>query len=419
MNPVSLEASKKKSLVNSGIIMCVLGIAFYYYEYYLRVAPSILRLELKEMFNLTDASFGNLAACYFYAYTPLQLPVGLLIDRYGVRTILTFACLICASSICILASGTSFMLAKMSWFLLGFGSAFAYVGVLKIADAELPQKYFSFVAGICSAFGMFGGISGELIMSHFISVFDWQTALHYSGIMGFILAILLWSFLRNRPQEEFTYSHMKTTPLSGLKDILKSKEMWINGIIGCLTFLPVSIFAGIWAVPYLEAVGFDRSDSIVGSSLIFLGYAIGGPLWGFISTKVESHRKLLIMGSFIAALLMAIVIWSPSTTPFIMYSLLFLSALFASTQIMVFSISNNLCRSSISATAASFTNMVVMVGGVFLPQIVGLLLDNSLSGNDLIQYSYRDFSQALSLLPVGLTLAGFLSLYLKETYRKH
>ncbi len=120
--------------------MCVLAAVFYCYEYYLRVAPSVMGDELKLTFNLSEAAFGHLAACYYYAYTPMQIPVGMLLDRFGVRKILTIACLLCALGTYFFAATEIFSVAQISRFMIGFGSAFAYVGVLKISDVWLLKQ---------------------------------------------------------------------------------------------------------------------------------------------------------------------------------------------------------------------------------------------------------------------------------------
>ena len=70
---------RTKAVTGSAVTMCVLAILFYYYEYYLRVAPSVMSSELKLTFNLSEAAFGNLAAFFYYAYTPMQIPVGMIL----------------------------------------------------------------------------------------------------------------------------------------------------------------------------------------------------------------------------------------------------------------------------------------------------------------------------------------------------
>ena len=125
-------------------IVCGLGALFYTYEYLLRISPSVMSSELMAAYGITAGAFGNLMAIYYYAYTPMQLPVGMLMDRYGPRRILTAACAACAVGSYLFASSGHLSVAGVGRFLVGFGSAFAFVGVLKLATIWLPKERFAF-----------------------------------------------------------------------------------------------------------------------------------------------------------------------------------------------------------------------------------------------------------------------------------
>ena len=77
-------------------IMCSIGALFYIYEYLLRVAPSVMTDDLMASFHIGAAALGNMVACYYYIYVPMQLVVGVLMDRFGPRRLFTVAGLACA-----------------------------------------------------------------------------------------------------------------------------------------------------------------------------------------------------------------------------------------------------------------------------------------------------------------------------------
>lgn len=417
---------KRKAVTGAAISMCLLGIFFYYYEYYLRVAPSVMNTELRLTFNLSEAAFGHLAAFFYYAYTPMQIPVGMMMDRFGPRRLLTFACFLCVLGTVLFVITQHFWAAALGRFLLGFGSAFAYVGVLKLSNLWLPKKYFAFMAGFCTTLGMFGGISCAVLMSYLMLWMGWQSTLYYSAAAGLVLMVLLWVILRDETDtkqqghSEIDLAHEVHVKLNGLKQIVCSSQMWITGLIGLLTFLPIAGFAEVWAVSFLQTVGLSKFDAATGASMLFLGFAVGAPLWGIISDTMQSRKIPLIMGSFLAAFFMALIVFMPSTSLVWMYTLLFLSTFFASVEILIFAVSNDISRHSVSATAIAFTNMVVMIGGVLLPPLIGKMLDNALQVNDNTpMLVVSDFSIALAVLPLGLVLSGILSLFLRESYHKH
>src|SRR3989344_3896364 len=108
-------------------IVWSLGALFFFYKYLLQVSPSVMSKELMQTFSLTGAGLGNLAACFFYAYLFMQIPVGLLLDRYGPRLIMTFSILVCSIGVFIFAHANSIFIASISRAMMGFGAAFAAV----------------------------------------------------------------------------------------------------------------------------------------------------------------------------------------------------------------------------------------------------------------------------------------------------
>lgn len=438
----SHKEKQERSLTILAISMCVLGAIFYCYEYYLRVAPSVMALELQSTFHLSEAAFGNLFACYYYAYTPMQIPVGMMLDRFGPRRILTLACFLCAAGTYLFSITNTLALAQIGRFIVGFGSAFAFTGILKISDVWLPKKYFALMVGISTALGMLGAMLGELTMAYMVGKMGWQATLYWAVVAGVILTVLLAIILKdsknqklindnNDPASNTSTVHSDDSQkrlsknrevLKGLFNIIKMPQLWLNGVIGCLTFLPISVFAELWAVPYLQTLGFSKGTAALGSSMVFLGFALGGPCWGFISDRLQSRKLLLMLGSLLSATFLFICISVPNLSAVSIYALLFLCSFSASVQVLVFAISNDLTASSVTATAVAFTNMLVMLGGTILPQIIGGILDKTntvVVKGDLASLRAEDFSTALMIIPIGLVMAGILSLCLKESYKQH
>lgn len=406
------------------VSMISISALFYFYEYFLRVTPSVMKSELQSSFLLTEATFGYMVAFYYYAYTPMQIPVGILMDRYGPKRILTLACALCTLGTWLFASTTNLLIAQCSQFLIGFGSAFAYVGVLKISDDWLRPKYFALVAGFCSALGMIGGICGETMSDYFVGLIGWRETLFYAAVFGVILTPFLWFLLRNNKNSlSFKFKNNANKKITetfffGITEVIKNPQIWIIGIVGCLTYLPICVFAGIWAPDFLVAKGFDKTSAAFGSSLLFLGFAIGCPVWGHVSDLIKSRRLPLILGSFLTAFCLIGVIWLPDFSCFGTYSMLLLTGFFSGVEILIFAVGNDHVCSSICATAAAFINTITMFGASLLPPIIGKLLDQTIINSSISSPSFENYSLVLTVLPVGLVLAGILSIFIKESYPK-
>lgn len=414
--------SKEDSVAWIALLMCVLGGIFYCYEYYLRVAPSVVQPELMVTFDISQAGLGTLIAYYYLAYVPLQIPVGLMMDFWGPRRVLTFACILCALGTFMFAGTETLWIAKAGRFMVGFGSAFAYIGVLKVAHLWLPRKYFAMVAGLCTALGMVGAMSGGILMAKFIKILGWQQALYISALLGFILAIALWAIIRDKSDREFIVrgraSHSGITVWVELLEVIKTKQLWINGAIGCLTFLPLTAFAEFWSVAYLEKIGLNKELAALGSSMVFLGFAVGGPIWGRVSDVIKSRRLPLMLGAITSAIVATILLMAHIPNVYSLFTTLFLLGLFASAQILVFAIGEDICRPGMTATTVSFTNFLVMLGGIGMQPLVGVFLDRLQTVNAAgeVIVSVANFKASLLVMPLGLILATILCFFLKESY---
>lgn len=415
---------KKKQKILLGWFVCFLGALFYCYEYLLRVSPSVMSKQLMSFYHLDAARFGDLQAYYYYIYVPMQLIVGILFDRFGPRRLLSLAVLACGAGIYIFAHTHVFYMAAFGRLLMGFGSAFAFVGVLKLATIWLPPERFAFVSGIAVALGMVGGILGDVALTSLVTVFGWKLTCVLAALFGLLLALLMFVFVRDR--NPHAVRDMQDIHLHGVKlawpdmvKIVANPQFWINGIIGCLLYLPLSAFAELWAIPFLkEAHHFTASHAADTSSMIFAGWAIGGPIVGWISDFLGQRRILITIGSVGAAVVVASILYVPNLSTFGVFALFFLYGMFASAQVLAFAIAREISPKTLTGTALASTNMIVMLGGFLVP-VIGWILDlcwqGTMAGGVQV-YSLANFQVALSLLPIGLVISAVLSFFLKETH---
>ncbi|KTC88252.1 MULTISPECIES: MFS transporter [Legionella] len=413
-------------------LICGLGAVYYSYEYFLRISPSVMEHALRDHFNLSATSFGLLSAFYYYAYVPLQIPVGVLLDRYGPRLLITIACLICVVGTFIFAGTTVFWVAAVGRFLVGFGSAFAFVGVLKLATIWLPENKLAMVAGLAAALGTIGAMIGDNLLGSLVLSIGWRQTVNLTAYFGLGLAVVLWFGIRDKKSHQRrsgTVANFKKSMID-LGIIARNKQIWINGMFGCLVYLPTTVFAELWGIPYLKhAHNLSQPDADFANSLLFLGFTVGAPLMGYISDRLKRRKLPMLFGATGAGIVMMIVLYLPGLTGYQINALLFLLGLLYSAQCIVFAVGRELSPNEAAGTAMAMTNMIVMLGAMFLQPLVGRLLDLSLSTHmanvplqavpvDKLQqlYTSEDYQFALSIIPIGIIIAALLTFFLKETY---
>lgn len=412
--------------------ICGLGALFYTYEYLLRITPSVMEPALSAHFNLTATTFGLLSSIYYYAYVPMQLPVGVLLDRYGPRILLTFACLICVMGTFLFGSTNQYWVAALGRFLVGFGSAFAFVGVMKLATIWLPEDKMAMVAGMAAALGTIGAMLGDNLMGKLVFNAGWYKTVQLSAFVGIFITIILWYGIREHDKQNHDGStiHNFKQSMIDLWIILKNKQIWINGLFGCLVYLPTTVIAELWGIPYLKAahnLTHEGADFI--NSVLFLGFTIGAPLMGFISDKIKRRKTPMLIGASGAAIIMMIILYVPGLTEGNLEILMFLLGLLYSSQCIVFAVARELSPTEAGGTAMAATNMIVMLGAMIFQPIIGRLLDFSrsmhastegmynLTAEKLQQiYTPEDFQFAMSIIPIGIIIAAILTIFLRETH---
>lgn len=413
-------------------LVCGLGAIFYTYEYLLRIAPSVMEDQLRGHFNLSATGFGFLSASYYYAYVPMQIPVGVLMDRFGPRRLLTFACAICVIGTFMFAGTSLVGLAAFGRFIVGLGSAFAFVGVLKLATIWLPEDRLALMAGLASALGTLGAMIGDNALGAMVDLGGWQQTLNITAIFGIGLLFALWFGIKDHNQDNKsggTIAHFSEN-FKDLGIIIRNKQIWINGFYGCLVYLPTTVFAELWGIPYLQHVhGLDASQAHFANSMLFLGFTLGAPTMGFISDYLKRRKLPMQIGAVGAAFIMFLVLYLPGLTHIQLSVLMFVLGIFYSVQAIIFAVGRELSPSEASGTAMAMTNMVVMLGAMLLQPFVGRLLDCSfmlrhhltltqLTHLDKVQKMYiaSDYRYALTIIPLGILIAAFLTFFLKETY---
>jgi sugar phosphate permease len=413
---------------------CSIGALYYAYEYLIRIAPSAMELPLRDHFALSATGFGLLSSMYYYAYVPMQLPVGMLMDRFGPRRLLSFACMICALGCLIFASTKIFGVAIVARILMGIGSAFAYVGVLKIATIWFPEDRLAMIAGLTSALGTVGAMIGDNVMTHIILLSGWQQTTIWTAMIGAVLTVIIWFSIHDHKRDNESGGTISSFN-ENFKDlfiILKNKQIWINGAFGCLIYLPTTVFAELWGIPYLEnARGLSATDASFANSLVFLGFAIGAPIMGMISDKIHNRTLPMSIGAIAAAIFISIIIYIPALPQNLLYFCIFALGLSYSCQAIVFAVGRELSPNEAAGTAFAVTNMLVMLGAMFLQPLVGRLLDysytsrlsqeilNNIDSENINRlYSASDYKFAISVIPIGIIISAILTFFIKETHAK-
>lgn len=400
-----------------------LAASFYLYEYILQVAPSVMAEPIMKTFHVSAEGFGVISAFYFYAYAPMQLPAGILFDRYGPRKLMTFAIVLCALGSFFFASTDSVFTASIGRFLIGIGSAFSFIGVLVLASRWFPHYYFAILAGIAQLMSSVGAMVGEMPLASLTQLVGWRNASFILAGIGLILAFCLWHFIRDYPHQT-----TQSVPDHGYKDEWKRLvevwcrvHTWITGAYAFCIWTPIAVFAALWSVPFIQAK-YEVSVIVASgmSSMIWIGIGIGSPLLGWLSDYFCSRRLALIVSSIFGLLAAVIILYVPNLPSSWMYVVLFIFGFGAGGQTVSFAVVKERNPAHLVGTASGFNNLAVLLGGAIFQPIVGVILKHSEGSswmNGVPVYSVASYQNALFVLPCCFFISLILALwFIKESY---
>jgi len=409
------------------------GGLFFLLGFFHRVAPAVLHRELTVDFSLSASSLGALTSLYYYSYTAMQIPTGLLADLWGPRRLLAFGLISTAISSAFFAISEELFWAGVARFLIGGSVAVAFVTTLKLSSHWLPPKRYAFATGMLLVAGMTGAVFAGYPLHQATILFGWRNVTLASALLALLMAVLVFMFVRDDPSEKGLKSYLDKES-SGQKEekILKSlgrvfrfSNTWFltiapGGIVGA-----VLTFSGLWGVPFLnEVYHLENATAATLCSLVMLAWALSGPIYSLVSERIKLRRMPYLIGTMISLISWSLVFLIPGWSLGVLSLLLFLAGFFSGGMILGFAQGKETLPLSLSGTVSGVINMGVLTGPMLLQPLVGFLLDSTkptahTSLEISVGFSFEDYRFAFLPVLIWLVLS-VLALYLsQESYCKN
>jgi len=377
--------------------------------------------ELMRDFAVGGSALGSLSAMYFYAYVALQIPVGILMDRYGPRRLMSGALLICAIASFALASSDTLLLASVSRLFIGASAAFAFVGTLSILTYWFAQARFAMFAGLLQSSGMLGAILGQAPLRFAVEHIHWRGAMWSMGLVALLLAVAAFLIVPRRTLSMAVPDSRSGKNLTGnsVSSILVRRGNWLCAIAGFGLAAPMLGFAALWAVPWLTTVrGFGHTQSAGIASLVFFGWLLVAPVVGWMSDLIGKRKPILIIGGVISLISLIAILIVPSNSALLVGSLFFLQGAGGCAMVICFSVMREYNANSHTSASLGMLNTCVVGSGAVMQPLIGLALDSNWGGSieqGARVYSADNYMYAFLLLLVANVVAILCSVMLKET----
>ncbi len=409
-----------------------LGAALYLYAFFQRVAPAVMTAELSADFALSASALGNLSAFYFYSYVAMQIPTGILADLWGPRRLLTAGALTAGLGTLFFAFSESLALASIGRFLIGGSVAVAFVCMMKLAHHWFLPKQFALATGFALFTGIVGAVFAGVPLNLLVESYGWRDVMAVSAIFPFLIGIIIWFFVRDDPREKGYKSHITHVPrtvnspwthaFNGLIKVLSYRNTWLLSLVPGGVVGSILAFAGLWGVPFLTTHhGLSKNDAAAICSAMLISWAIGGPIFGALSDRLERRKPLYILGCAIIASGWGLLVLLPQMNTILLIILLLLIGFASGSMIIGFAFAKESVSGQLAGTVSGVVNMGVMAGPMLLQPAVGLMLDNFWTGEmhyGIKSYSLSAYQSGFILMAAWATLSFLLIIFSIETKAK-
>jgi sugar phosphate permease len=364
------------------LIFALASSLFFLSQFY-RVSNAVIAPLLIQDLTLDTKAIGLISASFFYAFAFTQIPISLLLDKMGARSMMTALSLIGVIGAIIFSLADSLAVGVMGRALLGVGMACNLMGSYKLLTLWFSPRVFASLAGILVAFGSLGNLIATTPLVILVEQMGWRSGFQLIAFINLILTFLFFVIVRDRPMQKTSKPESAATSMnigqavSNLRVLFKQKDYWIISLGTFGRYGIYAAFQALWAGPYLMEV-FGLSALTTGNLILLLnaGMILGSPICGTLSDRLfKTHKWVIVAGSIGIALTILIMAIMPLDTPLYALGLLFFCfGFFNATGILMYPHIKELMPAKMSGAAMTGINFFTMIGPAIFLQGLGTLM---------------------------------------------
>ena len=369
-----------------------IALASFVLSFFHRTAPAAIATELTHEFAINSAVLGTLAATYFYVYTVLQIPVGVLADTLGPRWILAAGSIVAGLGSIAFALAPTWEVAAAGRTLVGIGVSVAFIAILKVSALWFPASRFATLNGVTMFAGNLGAVIAGAPLAWMVTLTSWRAVFLGLAALSIALGLASWWKVRDRPEQMgFPPVHAPTVAAAthmhwtdALRRVLANPVTWPGFFVNAGIAGSYLSFAGLWAIPYLEQTyGMARVTAAEHTSVLLLGVAFGAVMVGTVSDRLRSRRGVMRVYAALYAL---------SWLPWVLHAQWPLPATLAWFALMglvipgfilTWAVAKDVNRPEHSGIATAVVNVGIFLGAGILQPLVGAVLDRGRAMGDL------------------------------------
>lgn len=418
------DAVIRRLWVHRWAIFAVLTVG-YFFVYFHRISVSVVGTDIV---SEVGGTVGVLSSVYFWTYTAMQIPCGLLTDRFGPRAVCSVFLVIASVGSLITCAGNEFWMMVLGKMMIAAGMAVVYVPLMKLVSVWFPKRDYAVLSGIVIAVGNVGAIAAAGPLSVLADAVGWREVFLILGVITLVLAAACGIIIRDHPSqrglpstedverasrgvEAEESSDARIPVMDGLRIVASGgRRFWPCALAYFLVYGSIMTFQGTWAVTYFNNVyGFALSAAWMVTAL-GIGKIMTTVVIGALTTRgvIRSKRRTMIAGcaAFTAVWFVIYLLAGDVDSYWFWFAVSFLFGFFGGFLTLTFTQVKEWYPIAIAGTAVSATNIFLFLGASIGTTVSGWIIGTT--------YSLGNFSAVWGIMAVASLAAVLLLIVSRE-----
>jgi sugar phosphate permease len=350
-----------------------------------RTTTAVLADPLARAFDANGAELGLLHASFFYVYAPLQLPAGLIVDRYGPRRVGAAGLGVLTVGVVGFALAESLVAGYLGRAVVGLGGSVLYISTLRFCANWFRADEYATMTGYTVAAAGVGGVLATTPLALATERVGWRTAMLVVGAATGVLAVAVAAAVRDAPSDAEAAAVGRsdgvastvasaTEMLTNVRTVVAERETWLMGVVlFCVLGVNFTVL-GLWGVPFLVDV-YDLSIARASTFVLVgnVGFVLGSPALGALSDRLGRRTELIVATAAVFTVAYAALAFVP---PLWVVAPAFFVALLGNGGVaLVFTVGKERHPPAVAGTITGVVNGVGYFGAAVLPAVMGAVLD--------------------------------------------
>lgn len=367
-------------------------------------------LDAAGRFDTNAKQLASLAVIQLVFYAAMQVPVGILLDRFGARKLLAVGALLMAAGQITVGLSNVLVGGVVGRSLVGMGDAFTFISMIRLANTWFKGPKASQLQQWLSTSGQLGQIISAFPFAIWLHLAGWESAFIGIGSISVLIAILAFVFAHEPIEPKASNKPNTRQVVSALRRNASRPVTWVAFFTHFTTQSSGTTFALLWGVPFMVgALGLEHGFAAGVLALMVITNSSMGPVIGYFCARWPALRVrfVVLVVSAIASIWLFVIAWPGVTPAWLLCALAVVIGVGGPSSMIAFDFSKEAIEPRELGAANGLINVGGFLAALTMMFLIGLALDLNSAG---ALYTLSNFRVAFTMqfLVLGLGLTGFL-----------